>query len=661
MGDWPVRQIGRGLIRGGVLVAPFVIFASLPPFHTGIWYKSEPVIAALHGVAALTAIGLAMAVAGGDRTATRALWHPFVLLPAALALWGLATAGMAAVPMMSWFGTPEFGQGIAWHLDLAILVAGAMVAVKERRTRQLLAWACGLSTAAVTATMVHTDKDWFLAPFLFYDSLAFYGIFGAAVLLAVIARHRGMPVVAVLGFAVLVIVISGNRTAILLAATAPFLAAACWWLTKYVSRAARPVIALLALIAPVMVTAVIVFSDLAANEASLWSRDLHLTVAREVLIHNPFDLIWGNGWGTYAESQLAYLPVGESDVVGAGGSGPEWDAARGQIHFQSHNFLVEALLSGGLVAMALTWAMVAALPLFCRRRHIVLGGSLAIVAASFLAVWAPDAGAVALIALAFGSLAGPTGRVPGLLSARRWPAVALSLVAVMLAATATATISVGMTMAREARDNRDTTALAKTRPSDCQDMGDDLGRGGVHLATLYRSFAADLFNRRAAGGAITAADAARMADYICAVETQLGDRASLRLANANLLVTAELASVLDDPALSGIRDERLSVWDDRLRWYLERAPSRSDLAAAYLNWAFAEGHEESVAGVAAWLLARNRDSAVGLWFSGAVMMGEATTAREGFNRMRNALEAGIERLMPVDPALADQIRSAPEN
>ena len=271
---------------------------------------------------------------------------------------------MAAVPMMSWFGTPEFGQGIAWHLDLAILVVGAMVAVKERRTRRLLAWACGLSIAAVTATMVHTDKDWFLAPFLFYDSLAFYGIFGAAVLLAVIARGPGMLVVVVLGFALLVIVISGNRTAILLAATAPFVATACWWLTKYVSHAARPVIALVALIAPVLVTAVIVFSNLVANEASLWSRDLHLTVARQALIHNPFDLIWGNGWGSYAERQLAYLPVGEFDVVGAGGSGPEWDAARGQIHFQSHNFLVEALLSGGLVAMALTWAMVAALPLF---------------------------------------------------------------------------------------------------------------------------------------------------------------------------------------------------------------------------------------------------------------------------------------------------------
>lgn len=651
------KRLGRLLIRSGVLVAPFVIFASLPLFHTGLWYKSEPVIMALHAISAFVAAGLGLAIVGDDRMVMRLSRHPLVLFPAGIALWGLLTAGMAAMPLVSWYGTPEFGQGIAWHLDIAILTVGGMVAVRDARTARWLAWSCGLAITALSATFLLNNGTSDLTPFISSDSLAFYGLFGTPLLLVLISPRRAVPIAATIAFGLLVIVISQNRTALALMIAAPFVIGGVWWLARTYAKAARITIALLTLMAPVVVTAAIAFSDVAAREASLWSRKLHLTVARDSLRDNPTDLIWGAGWGSYGERLLAYLPVGAFDLAPQENGVPEWDAAHSQIHFQSHNFLIEALLSGGLVAMGLAWAMMVALPLFCRRRHLVLAGSFAIVIASMFSVWAPDAGAIPLFALAMGGFAGPVAFSSTMKFFRPGLGAGILIAAVLLVATATMTMVTGTTMAREARDNRDTSASGKPALTDCRQMARDFGRGGVHLATLYRSFAVDLLEKRAAGALITETDAARLADYVCAVEHRIGDRASLRLANANLLVTAELASIRDDPALASIRSDRLSVWEARLRWYLGHAPTRSDMAVPYLIWAFANHRENSVAAIAALLLARDRRSPVGLWFSGIVMMANADTAAAGFDRMRQSLNAGIEHIMPIDPAIVDQISS----
>ena len=60
------------------------------------------------------------------------------------------------------------------------------------------------------------------------------------------------------------------------------------------------------------------------------------------------------------------------------------------------------------------------------------------------------------------------------------------------------------------------------------------------------------------------------------------------------------------------------------------------------------------------ILAADRGDPVGLWFSGTVLIATPETAAEGITRMRRALDLGLERVMPVDAALKNQIRSAPD-
>jgi hypothetical protein len=89
---WPEARRGAGALlrRVGVLLIWLalaaglaIVFLALPPFQTGIWIQSEPVGLALHAVAALAALGMALALFGGSRAAGAAIHHPFVLLPGA--------------------------------------------------------------------------------------------------------------------------------------------------------------------------------------------------------------------------------------------------------------------------------------------------------------------------------------------------------------------------------------------------------------------------------------------------------------------------------------------------------------------------------------------------------------------------------------------------
>ena len=562
------------------------------------------------------------------------------------------------MPLLSWFGTPEFGQGIAWHIDFALLVAAGLVVLRLPRARRILAWTCLVAVALVASTMVHTEKGWWLAPFLFYDALAYYGLFVTPLLLILFSPRQWRWRIAILALGLAVIAISENRSALILSAAAVPIVALLMWLDRWHPNWLRPLAIAGTAFAPMFATGAVYLIGEALQDGSLWSRMLHLEVARLSLSHQPMAALIGGGWGSYGEWQLAHLPIGQFDMFGNEGVRSDWDAARGELHFQSHNFVIEALLSGGVAAAGLVWLGLVALPAFCRRRHLVIAGTLATIGAVFMCVWAPDAGAIPYIALAYAAVAKPQRTRQPTAPTRILLGLGLALAGAAVAATGFTVIGVGKTMYRAAHDNRDTAGLSTTPQPECGTLFPDAGRGGVHLASLYRNFSIELAKKRARSEPLTKADAARMADYACVANRAIGDRSSLRLANADLMVTADLMTILNDPILATVATDLTSRWSERLNWFLARSPTRSDVAVPYLSWHFANGREADVVAVTARLLARDRDDPVGLWFSGAVLLGDETAAKIGFARMQSALEYGLEKIMPVDPEIAMRIRSA---
>ncbi len=645
-----IARTGFLLVAVAVVAAPLTIAASAPPFHTGLWYTAEPVMAALHAVAAVAALGLALSFAAGAARVRVCLGQSLVLLPLAMAVWSSLWLPAAKFPGLTWLGTPEFGQGIAWHLDLAILVAAGMFAMRRPALRRAIGWVALVAIALTAASMAPGLGEHDFAPFMFADSIAFYGLFGAPLLLATLAPRRLVWRLAIIAFAGAVIVLSGNRSAILLMLAALPLSLVAWRLAANPARL-RLLAAAAAVAAPLVVSAAVWWIGAQFAETSLWSRALHLGVVGAALADAPGLLLGGGGWGHYAEWQIANMPLDVIDLVAppTDAGGASWDATHGQMHFQSHNFLTEGVLSAGLPGMLMAWAFPAALPLFARRRRLVEASVLGVVTAAMFTVWAPGAGVVPLIALATAALAGPGRWRPP-----RFLAV-LAMVAAMASSIAAAIVVAGDAAPawRAAMANRDPGAAPLASA-----LGDH-GRGGIYLATLYRSHAVDVANAVATGESVPETMVVRLESYASASDDRRSRGASLRLAIADLLVTGELVLALaEDPALAPLAAARAAGWKDRLRHFLDRAPGRDDMAATYMGWAFGQGDEGSVAEIAALLLAHDAESPIGLWYSGGVMMGETATAAAGFARMRQALELGVERRMAVDAGLAEQIRSA---
>ena len=521
--------------------------------------------------------------------------------------------------MLSWFGTPELGEGIAGHFDLAALIAGSLVMRRYRRLRRGLAWIALAGTTGAAALTVHTEARWAWAPFWFYDYLAFYGIFVTVILLGAL-RPRAMPWrLAVVAYGFAVVVLSGNRAAIVLALV---LVPVVWGGLRLLRRRATVARWLaatgVAAVPLVMIPAVIYGGE--SGVASLHSRLLHLEVAGNALRDAPSLLINGQGWGRHGDRVNIDLPARSVDFLADRNVGADWDAVSKQVHFHSHHFLVEALFS----------------------LRFQLPGS------------------VPYMALAFAAITRPGHARPASARARSVAATPALAVAIVLAATAISGARVAATMFEAAHANRDTEPSASEALADCGHFLTDSGRGGVHLATLFRSFIVNLAAKLADDRVILDQDMARLRDYICAYRRVMADgRPSWRLASVGLIVRSELAFVLDDPELKPVADEFLADWGAALGDYLARAPRRGDMEVPYLSWRLAAGDDAAILAGASRILAGDRDNPVGLWFSGTVLIATPQTAAEGIARMRRALAQGLERVMPVDAALKSQIRSAP--
>ncbi len=81
---------------GGTIVSLsfFIFLPALKPFAFGVWYQSEPVVAALFACAAAATLCLAL-MSALRYPVTAALTHPLTLATSALALWS-AAASLAA-------------------------------------------------------------------------------------------------------------------------------------------------------------------------------------------------------------------------------------------------------------------------------------------------------------------------------------------------------------------------------------------------------------------------------------------------------------------------------------------------------------------------------------------------------------------------------------
>ncbi len=96
------------------------------------------------------------------------------------------------------------------------------------------------------------------------------------------------------------------------------------------------------------------------------------------------------------------------------------------------------------------------------------------------------------------------------------------------------------------------------------------------------------------------------------------------------------------------------------RGKLKAAPARTDVLVPYFSWALKNGRDGEILSRAEPILRRDPNDAVALWFSGLALLGDPAAANTGMDRLKKALRAGIQEVMPISPrTLQDISRATP--
>ncbi|MGZ0190704.1 MAG: hypothetical protein ACKVH0_22340, partial [Alphaproteobacteria bacterium] len=170
------------------LVSPWIVFLALPPFQIGVWTRLEPVAIGLHLCAALGAVGLALA--SPSSLVRRPLVGPVMVICAISLLWGLGIAPFVSSLGAHWFGAPETHQGLAWFVDVAVLVACAQVLYVFASIRRQIVLSAFLSLGVLCVLSLMYSPQWSWSPYPFLDHLAFYGLFCGALAAVTPWRHQ---------------------------------------------------------------------------------------------------------------------------------------------------------------------------------------------------------------------------------------------------------------------------------------------------------------------------------------------------------------------------------------------------------------------------------------------------------------------------------------
>lgn len=629
------------LALGAALPLPF---ASLPFFAFGYWDKAEPMVAWFHASAALAWLAVAIAGWRSERQVST-ISHPFVLLPIAVGLWSLLASAGALLPWLSLLGPPQSGFGALWFLDFAGYCACALLAVRQPEAwTWLVRWAVliTLAVAAVKAwdwLSLRRQGDTLL---LFVPS--YYGWLALALAPLASTLHRPTDRMVLLVAAILVAVASASLTAMILlafglayVAFAKFGGPNGWiaWLTT--SRAATTGWVALAALLPWLLLQI---APWLRNKESLRDRWLIGRMVESALEADP-RLIFGHGWGRTQDAFHTWL-----NVTGERLWDSDWIFLTSD-YFHSHNWGLESLYAAGVPGFLLVLAGFLALPWYAAPEKRATAAAFAVAVAVFHGVWFELCLSLPLMAMAFAAIAADEEIFP-----RRWPArLGAPLAALAGATAAIVLVCFGLRISAAAAAWSSVPPVPAALPEDFR--GSDLA-----AAELIRDSLAKFARRVPAEPAAPfTASIDGMLDFI---DRRAEGTSSLLLLTTGLTAMAEI-HVTGELAFAA-RPEQILIWRRWLNRALVLAPGRTDLAIPYLTLAISAGQWDEVASFSRRVLEHDPDDPVGLHYGGLSLLARPDSEAvrlAGIAMLRRGIENGIERFIPLDPALKRSLGLAP--
>jgi hypothetical protein len=643
---WAPRQPTAVFLAAALALALLAPFASLPPFALGYWEKAEFLVIWLHLTAAVAAIAFALRIVAHPDDARHAL-HPLVLLPALLAVYGLVMTPVVESPWLNLSGAPQSGFGVLWFLDLAVFVAAGL-AVRDH----LGPWdvlleamiAVILAVAAVKA--IDWQRDLQGAPSLLIWVASYYGWLAlplVAILFTADRRRRYGPWLVTAGMlaAAAVAAVSRSITPAAVAAAAALFGLAAGWIRPRLPRLgsffATRAFAVAAVAGAAFLPLLVLWTwpGVQAHE-SLRDRLLVQKMILAALSQDTLAAALGHGWGRTQDAFQVFLNVSGERLWQS-----DWIFLSSD-YFHSHNWIMETVHAAGPFGVFLVLAGWLAIPLTAGTLNRPVATAFAAGLAALNGLWFQLPLSVPFMALA---MAAATRSLRFTASA----GLARSVGVVFACA---ALLQIGVA-GRLAVSGIDVSALRRSiaagLPPD-RPLADFRG-SDLAFAEVFRDFfeaygkETDLARQQALRPVALA--------LIGQIETRIPDTRTpfLPMTGVGVLDAVFLAHTMKP--LEADLAPRRDLWRQWVDRSLALAPGRSDVAIGYLAAEVSDGHADTVRQFSDSLLGRQPDDPVGLYFLGIVeaISPDAATKEAGKDLLRRSVGAGIERFMPVDPAL----------
>ncbi len=645
------------------LAAAFPIFFTTHDFFSfGVWGHAEPLVVAFYFTGALCAAALLVVWLIDRRRMILAASHPFVLIPLALAAWSAISALFAKFPMLAILGAPQSGQGALWYSTLSLYIACAIIASQCRWVwRFLILWA--VMVAAAITVMVYLDQRLpdqdrhfiIVDDFLAYISIAL----PFACLRHTEGKWRLAPAAAITA-SIGIFYISGNEAAILF-----FIAGAVWicfaWIGGKIpgARLIKSPMTGAGLVFLIAMTPVLLlrFTDIGFSISSLKARHLVDVVMAEAQGFNIKSILLGNGWGLTQEALIIHL-----NSAGERLWDPAWDFLW-RDYFHSHNWFLESLYALGIPGAALTLALFVGIVFFSAPRLRAFGTAFAIAWVGLNGTWFELSFSLPFTAIAMAALATDVKTT----HISWFEGYGRPLIPVTISILLACQVIAGITLADfglRVKEIKGIYAGITERKNEVHFPPDPRGIDYAFAITARSEI------NRAVNKFVTSMDSLEswkdgerkafgwaFNDLENRIEKT--DSPFLTLSGVSVMTQIMYGSYLS--WLKPDYENRTALWREWIEKMLSQAPERTDTAIGYLAWMLANNQKQETISISNRILKHNPDDPVGLYYSGAAMIGDQDpkTRQLALRRMRAGLEKGIERYIPIDENLKKMILSAP--
>lgn len=641
----PLIQRFQVVLHTGIIITSLFLFCfAIRPLAQGYWFQIEGPMFTLSILSLLTLFGLK----------TRALQHPAAMIPLALALLSLLLLPFATVPLISLLGTPELGEGILWFISAGILSALTNQISEHDLARKIVGLSALLSLSINASLMlIHWDK-----PYYFDDYLAFSTLFTVLILANTWKIHtQKIFYLPLLAYTTLILYLVDNKTALALWCIGlPAHYVFFIFLKKQSFTQQKKIATLFVFLGPLLIWLILGFLnhssliELGGKRETLWSRYQLSSVVVQTLQKNPSEWLTGRGWGAYPDASIASLDIERSPLHQNDEKSHYtlWEFLFDRNPFHSHNELSEALLSSGILGMILMALWYGLPPLLSTQATLPLYTLIGGITLCLGSLWFQVPTTLPFMAIALGS-------IPSHFHFR-W--ISDFFIKWVIKPVLFFTLIIGayhqLQNLRHNEPLKRTPLYESMTASACGDHLVNFNAGGYLLIQYFRDLEKAFKTLNKEELALHQMPE-RLRWIHCVVDRQWEHNPSLRLMSSDLITYSDWAFFEDDP--ERIPPWIFQGWENKIHRWLSVAPNRTDLIAPYLMWQLTNGQEAQIQPLLNRILKDNPNDPVGLWFSGIALLNDEKTATLGQRRMQRALLLGIDRIIPVEKSLIEQLQT----